>query len=948
MKLDIDTNILYRIPRFPLSAELKESWEDLKKAIKISSQDFYQQIKDVGADDISQLNIKIQFSIFKYFNRAKYRAIPFGTFASFGLGEIGNPTAHGIRLEDVQKIYAFPDWSEQTKEPFNFSKWLKSDGRIISNSSYYYIGKMMRYLYKEGSTFELTDIDNNETISAILDACRVSISLSKLRIAISALGLSKAQFFNIVEELIELQLLFTDQHRNIIGVDYFKRTAAKAYNQQIKYIIAEQPTSGGELSSSYFKYLPDLVEVLSAFIESPVENTALQDFKQQFRKKYDLRAVPLLHALDPELGIAYDHLAQPASAGAMITEFLPKEKSEVGRDSGELKSKIAEQFYSPTNGGQRVIYLDQITRTKNEKIVFPNSFSAMVSVSDDLIQLDHLGGSTFNALAGRFTLASEVLLTQCRQVAQLEGESNPGVLFFDLAYMAEGKVDNVNRRGSIYPYQLNFLNYSETEDIMQLNDLWISIQGDELVLRSLNYAKRVIPKLASAYNYSRSELPLFRLLCDLQHQGVCTNLSLSLSKLIPNQAYYPRVQYKNIIVSAAQWNLPVKDMKPFVDDEDNVRHCQKYLQKIGIKGFFKTGVADQTLCFHVNSLQDISMLLQYAKKLDKVQLEEVLLPVKNHFIDCNGKPFYGQVLLNLFHQNEIYHAIKRPLQKVSTTMADFAPGCEWLYFEIYCHPQRADELLYHNIDSVLRKHQLAIDHWFFIRYNEHGNHIRLRIKFKKFDEGMEIIHSLHMSLKNELEFGIVADLQIKTYRREIERYGQDNMERIEYHFYQDSAYIISLMEQIISEWGKYRICIQLLIEIQSRVFPDSTTFLKILKHNSDAFNDEHTLSSLDFKKANKYHQDYLLQQPEFISDTSISKATAFRNSFINVLLKSEPERREALFSDLFHMHVNRMFNLNQRTHEMMIYNFAVKDFLRHLAATKQKPSHLKIRKEKLV
>ncbi len=44
------------------------------------------------------------------------------------------------------------------------------DGLQISNSSYYRIGDIIRYIYKDDGTFELTDIDYNEIVETILNA----------------------------------------------------------------------------------------------------------------------------------------------------------------------------------------------------------------------------------------------------------------------------------------------------------------------------------------------------------------------------------------------------------------------------------------------------------------------------------------------------------------------------------------------------------------------------------------------------------------------------------------------------------------------------------------------------------------------------------------------------------------------------------------------------------
>ncbi len=100
--------------------------------------------------------------------------------------------------------------------------------------------------------------------------------------------------------------------------------------------------------------------------------------------------------------------------------------------------------------------------------------------------------------------------------------------FFDIAYQAEKKVDNVNRRKQLYPYELPILTWSESDNPLDLNDLLVTIEQQEVVLKSKKLDKRLLPRIASAYNYTRSDLAVYRFLCDIQSQGILTNLSFKL------------------------------------------------------------------------------------------------------------------------------------------------------------------------------------------------------------------------------------------------------------------------------------------------------------------------------------------------------------------------------------------------------------------------------------
>ncbi|PSK90811.1 lantibiotic dehydratase [Taibaiella chishuiensis] len=933
MKLKIEKTVLYRIPKFPIDAELKWHWEDLKDAISISSKDFYKEIKDITAEELKGLSPKVLFSIFKYFNRARLRAVPYGTFASIGISEISNDFSSGILLKDQQEAHEFVDWAYQNDPQFSFSTLLAEDGLVISNSSYYRIDDIIRYIYKDSGTFELTDIGYDKTIETILNACRIPIRFSLLRNEVDALGLSWRDLHLLINELVNLQLIFSDQHRNIVGIDFFQRNGITLNKAEQKYIISQRAKEAGHLPADLFKALPQLTEILQDISGEDLEPNLMKKFKQSFRRKYDQKEVSLLEALDPELGIEYGTFAQTESTEFKVTDFIAKEKNNLEDVDLPLKSLLIDRF-NDTEGFQRKVILldDHKFKPGTKKTMLPNSFSAMLSVSDGLIQIDHLGGCTANALAGRFTLASNELLNFCRDIANIESQSNPEVIFFDIAYMAEVTVDNVNRRKSIYEHQLNIQNYSACDAPVSLNDLVIRLQGDELILRSKINNKRVIPRLASAYNYSRSDLPAFRFLCDLQHQGIQSGFSIRIQNSIPNLKFYPRVQYKNIIVSPASWKIVPNDFLEHEDEQQNIDACTQYLKDIGIGAYFKTGQLDQTLCFNVNNASDIRMFIQYSKKVSSLYIEEALIPDRSPFFDRKGKQFCGQVLLTMTHTEEIYKDVSIENRNLNITNTPaYPPAYDWLYFEIYCHPQRADGLLLEPISRLLRNYKAYIESWFFIRYNENGDHIRLRVKFKKFSDGQKIIQALNVSFAKEFALGIISDLQVKTYRREVERYGNDLIDLVESHFQKDSAYVLILLRQSLTDQVKYRLCSQFITAVAKEVFQPQDNFHDTLKKMRDSFNKEHSMNMDDFKKANRYYSKYLESNQNDVNRETNRSCHDFKESFKDTLRDCALTRRYNLFTDLFHMHVNRLFNSNQRTHEMLIYNFMLKDLQRESA-----------------
>ena len=120
MKLNIHPSIIFRTPKFSYQADLASCWDELKEAIAVSSSAFYETIKDVQADDLNNLPSKVSFTIWKYFNRAKYRSTPYGTFASFSFLNQAFQTAESkIIINEAQVVHRFIDWPYRNELHFD-------------------------------------------------------------------------------------------------------------------------------------------------------------------------------------------------------------------------------------------------------------------------------------------------------------------------------------------------------------------------------------------------------------------------------------------------------------------------------------------------------------------------------------------------------------------------------------------------------------------------------------------------------------------------------------------------------------------------------------------------------------------------------------------------------------------------------------------------------------
>lgn len=126
---------------------------------------------------------------------------------------------------------------------------------------------------------------------------------------------------------------------------------------------------------------------------------------------------------------------------------------------------------------------------------------------------------------------------------------------------------------------------------------------------------------------------------------------------------------------------------------------------------------------------------------------------------------------------------------------NFALGSEFIYLKLYTGPFFSDIILRKLCkEAISLYNEKKISLFFFIRYLDPDYHIRFRIRIKNIDECFYITKKINTSLQREIEAGVVK-IVYDTYCRELERYGDKNIEKMEYLFYYDSLSYIKFIEK---------------------------------------------------------------------------------------------------------------------------------------------------------
>jgi len=917
--ITISNKAVVRTALLPTNINFESAWLELKHAIKESSPDFYNIIKELSASDIGGQPQSVQITIDKYFNRARFRATPYGRFGSF------SPVI--ISQNDPQFVID-PSITEH-----HFASWEQIAGSEVQqpsllsflqlNATCYEVGNTLRYIARTENGFELMEYNLNDDIKEIINACKYGIKTMDLYRELYG-KLEKDVLENVIE-LNRAGILFSDQQPGIIGMQYpIRKDILKTKNDKT-YLISERQVLEGGPGKQIFRHLPKAIEMLAKVIPAPASSD-MKDFRINFQKRFEGRFLPLALALDPEMGVDY--------AGLSHIEAEPLFSELFGSDEGtkkeeDFKQAIRDHLLSGSYTSSDSIDLkDIVMKDWSADAELPNTMNLLVTISGDKVYLEQAGGCTATAIPGRFTLASDKVVKQCREMAQIEEQANPEILFFDIAYMDEVHVDNINRRQQIYEHQLAILNFNEASVPLILSDIYVGIENDLVVLWSKKFNRRLVPRLSSAYNFSRSSLPVFRFLCDLQFEGIHARPFFKIESIFPKHNYFPEIRYKNVILSKRKWRIRSHDINNLVT---SVFTCRKGFDDLGVSQYFTCGIEDQRLLFDRNSIKDVELFIHWARAKTELIIEEAPVPGDTGVMDKAGNNYSCEYVLYAFHHQEVYKPISVSDDSFAQLPGKYSPGSVWTYLEIYCHPGRANQLLTENLIPTIKGLSYLVDKWFFIRYDEGGHHIRFRAKAHEQMESHKIQERLIASIDQELELGIVSDVMVRVYKPEYHRYSFRLMDKVERHFCIDSTFVLAILNEPLPTTAIYRLCTKTALKVVSSGIIGKDSFEKLTAAVLRSFEREHMAGPVQFRNMNAIFREYRNSKSVSLTGGQEKASEQFTLSFMATLLEAEVENRSKLFVDLMHMHFNRLFPERQRTYEMAWYYVMHKELLRKKA-----------------
>ncbi|MEB0261813.1 lantibiotic dehydratase [Mucilaginibacter sp. 10I4] len=963
-------------------------------AIYLASPQLYNIIASKTLD-YKSLSFKEQLSIKRYYNRMSFRPTPFGSFSSFTLASWG-PDAL-IRLDEQNaKLHLNVDQEIVLHLAERLIGNDLENSAFICNPALYQSGREFRFIKtnfseeKKKTLFDLESYEYNALTSALIIFCSDGFKpgIEIITFMMEKTGCDRETAKDYLHFLFDSQIIIPYTATNIIGEDYlnrllnlnyteinirpFQQVLSKIYEQlntvpfpavghlvklssqlaglhsgyqkekanQFFYAGLERKVTVGSLNINYQKQITDGLKALG-ILSRPAQPLMLQQFIHDFKSRYDGQKIPLLQAIDPETGIGYG----PGIVLPLENELLHQvnfnepQKTNISLEWTAVHCLLLKKWNSNPDNTDPILLTeaDLLAIPANQTPSSPPTLAILFRVLDDAVFLETVGGVSATALIGRFTAWNKDIHNLSQQLASLEQLANPEVIFADIGQLSDTHADNISRRKHSYEYEIPINSVSTLPFDHQIPpaDLWISVNGDELVLESNSLQKVIIPRLSSAYNYSRNQLALFRILCDLQYQGLQGNYSFDLEQFFPGMPQYPRVVFKKTILCPAIWHLSEQDLKEFkLATTNEVGHKFNLIkEKLKLPSVIALSKFDQQLVFNTDKEEEVLFLVDCLKSMDQAILQEYFLPAQPTATTNDGKPLVSQFIAFLYKNEAVYPG--NPTTDIiakTKVKQEYILGSKWLYLKLYCNPATANDLLAKKLLPLLKKFDNeGLLSWFFIRYRDSGYHIRLRLKVKEEFIGPVLI-LLKKRLEGSVHYHLIREYQADTYRREMERYGADIIDLVEGFFHGSSELVIRYVKisRLKSFKNSYHsLALVSVTYLLNGFLPDINIRITFLEQMVQTFYSEFSNDkSLKIELDQKYREIKkeiagLLPNQEYYEKIKLMRWSDIfelkTNTILNVASGFTAKRKNQLLADLIHMHLNRLFIDRQRNQELIIY-----------------------------
>lgn len=657
----------------------------------------------------------LYLTVLKYTSRIASRCTPFGLFAGCSVGEFKNESVISLTTkEHFGRVTQFDMhyWVALLQELAN-RKEVRNYLTYYPNTTIYSLSDFYRYIeYKYVATkreHSITAIRKSRYLETLLEAAKKGITIPTMINLLASDESEKEEALDFINELIDSQFLVSELDASITGCNEWERittilskvpllekekkllTEIKAHLLSLDANVVPEETTYTSIKNNLValnlafeeKYLfqTDMnVTTIANQLNTSITQKTLQaitfcngikkhnqsgnqaQFIKAFTNRYEAREMPLATVLDTESGIGYIQNSNQNDSHPLLAPFHFSSKSEnTSTEKWDAIDFILEKKL-------REALTDNRTEIQLSEKDFPDfnsnwedcpaTFSAMIEVlkkdNQEVLFIDSAGGMSAAKLLARFCNGNKAINSLTKEIIQKENNFYDDMILAEIVHIPEARIGNIIKRPILREYEIPYLANAGVDKQFQISieDLMVSVKNNTIILRSKKHNKRVLPCLSNAHNYGKNALPIYHFLCDLQLQEMKPFYSFGWGNLESHYTYFPRVTYKDVILSKEKWIFKKEDLAHFYTfgKEFSKETFIKWKISNNIPSLVNWVHYDNTLLLDFDKEISIQLFLKSVKSFDTIVLEEFIfndnLLVKNTI----GEGYTNQVILSFYKE----------------------------------------------------------------------------------------------------------------------------------------------------------------------------------------------------------------------------------------------------------------------------------------------------------
>ena len=824
----------------------------VREAIFVASPSLSEQVDRWVAGDKTAKGDEagIVRALLSYVSRMSTRCTPFGLFAGCAAGAVGD--ALDLRLPDTYTV------RRTTRLDYGFLARLvarveadpEARGALTysPNNSLYSAGGRLRMVERrmvDGVIrYHRVTFEEDEALSRALDAAAGGVRLDDLVIAFVDDDVTAEDAREYLDALVDNQVLVSDLSPIITGGDPVDALVAQLADHPATKRVSEELAAAkaaldvmdrrglGNDPASYLTIAEDLravepdldvsrlfqvdlarqvpglalgpavVDELVRAIEAlhriypASEPTELDTFRTAFHERFEDREVPLVIALDEELGVGFGPVAGPSVDGApLLADLEPAfDNNPSGTWRGQDAHLLRLLLDSRAAGSAEIRLTEEDLKILANPSPPPLPDAVGVAAAVAAVSQDAAAGGDFQVLffkasgpsgatmLGRFCHTDEAIESVVRTHVAAEEAFDPDAVFAEIVHLPEGRIGNIIARPVLRSAEISFLGRSgaPAEDQIALTDLLVSVRDGRVVLRSARTGKRVVPRLTNAHYFQRGAMAAYRFLSSLQYDGPAVALSWRWGPL-SNAAHLPRVVLGRTVLERAQWRVTTTELAPIVKAGSPAKAFRALQQLRTARGLPRRVIVaegDNELTIDLDTAAGCELLAHEARKAGSLRILERFPCFSELCVENPDGAFFHEMVVPLIRVADAPSVTTAP--RVRNVPApppgfedSFAPGSSWLSAKLYCGQASTDAVLRGVVAPVVAEALRggACESWFFLRYRDPQPHIRLRLNGPADRVAGELLPLLHRASRPLSDSGLVWRTEVDTYTREVDRYG---------------------------------------------------------------------------------------------------------------------------------------------------------------------------------